>query len=93
MHTCQNNNLLYRLQSGFRKRYSFETALIRLLDQILFNLDRNNVSCLVLVDYSKAFDLIDNKILLAKLNIYGIDSTNLKLLRANCRTGNDTSRL
>ena len=53
------NNLLYGLQSGFRRSHSTERALIRLVDQLLFELDQDKVSGLLCVDYSKAFDLIN----------------------------------
>ena len=65
----RNNNLLYTLQSGFRRSYSTETALIRLTDQLLSDMDKDQVSGLVFVDYKKAFDLIDHDILLSKLAI------------------------
>ena len=73
-----NNNFLYGLQSGFRKRHSTETALIRLLDQILLDLDKNHVTGVVFVDYSKAFDLIDHQLLLQKLSAYGVDDTSVR---------------
>ena len=38
------NNILYKFQSGFRKDFSTETALIRLVDQLLLDLDQNRVS-------------------------------------------------
>ena len=62
----KENDLLYGLQSGFRKSFSTETALIRLLDQLLFDHDENRVSGLVFADYRKAFDLIDHSILVKK---------------------------
>ena len=68
----KKNNLLYGLQSGFRKSFSTETTLIRLLDQLFFDLDENRVSGLVFVDCRKAFDLIDHSILIKKLYSYGI---------------------
>jgi hypothetical protein len=67
-----NNNFLYGLQSGFRKRYSTETALIRLLDQILLDLDKNHVTGVVFVDYFT---------LLQKLSAYGVDDTYLKIFQ------------
>ncbi|PFX16008.1 RNA-directed DNA polymerase from mobile element jockey [Stylophora pistillata] len=60
-------NLIYSRQSGFRKHHSTETALIKIVDELLFNLDRNKVSGLVLVDYAKAFDMVDHELLLKKL--------------------------
>ena len=69
-HLCdflEENAPLHRFQSGFRKFHSTETALIRLVDQLLFDLDKNRASGLVFIDYKKAFDLIDHGLLLEKL--------------------------
>ena len=76
----RNNNLLYTLQSGFRRSYLTETALICLTDQLLSDMEKDQVSGLVFVDYKKAFDLIDHDILLSKLEAYGITSKELMLL-------------
>ena len=66
---CENN-LIYSKQSGFRKLHSTETALIRIIDELLFNLDNNCVSGMILIDYCKAFDMVDHVILLYKLHAY-----------------------
>ena len=79
--SCQKRGLLHRLQSGFRKFYSNEIDLIRLIDQLPFDLDRNKVSGLIFVDYRKAFDLIDHLLLMKKLDAYGIRGNELNLLR------------
>ena len=66
---------MYSKQSGFRKYHSTETALIRIVDQLLFSLDENRASSLLLIDYPKAFDMVDHKFLLAKLHAYGMSET------------------
>ena len=74
--SCENN-LIYSKQSGFRELHSTETALIRIIDELLFNLDNNRVSGMILIDYCKAFDMVDHVILLDKLHAYGLDNTSL----------------
>ena len=67
-----NNNAIYNLQFGFRQQYSTSHALINITENIRKALDGGNISCGVFVDLQKAFDSVDHKILLAKLNHYGI---------------------
>ena len=66
------NNLIYPRQSGFRKNHSTDTALVQIIDELLFNLDKNRVSGMVLVDYYKAFDMVDDALLLDKLKLYDV---------------------
>ena len=52
-HLCnflKENDLFHHLQSGFRKSHSTETALIHLVDQLLFNLENDKVTGLVFID-------------------------------------------
>ena len=85
-HLCgflEENTLLHRFQSGFRKFHSTETTLTRIVDQLLFDLDRNRASGLVFIDNKKAFDLVDHGLLLAKkLKAYGACDNELELLRS-----------
>ena len=71
------NDLIYIRQSGFRSKQSTETALIK-IDDLLFNLDNDRVSGMVLVDYRKAFDMIDHTLLLEKLEVYGLSRDSLQ---------------
>ena len=98
-HVCDNvhsflkeNSIHHRLQSGFRKFHSTETALVRLVDQLLIDLDNNRVSGLIFVNCKKGFDLIDHQLLLQKLEIYGAQRNELKLLR-NYRSAFSMSKL
>jgi len=60
-------NVIHNTQSGFRKHYSCHTALTRLIDTWIQDIDSGKVVGTVFLDLRKAFDLIDHNILLHKL--------------------------
>ncbi len=59
-------------QHGFRKSKSTETAIFSFLKDVASSVDQNEVPIGIFLDLSKAFDVIDHKILLSKLPSYGI---------------------
>jgi len=66
------------LQSAYRKGHSTETALLKVQNDILMNMNYKHVTLLVLLDLSAAFDTVDNDILLARLtSSIGINGTAL----------------
>ncbi|XP_077270955.1 uncharacterized protein LOC143902128 [Temnothorax americanus] len=52
----EENDILDPFQSAYRKDFSTQTALIRILDDIRLAADRRKVTIAVLFDFSKAFD-------------------------------------
>ena len=70
------NNLREPLQSAYRQNHSTETALLKVMNDIVNNADANNVNLLCLLDLSAAFDTIDHDILMRRLTkTYGIGGT------------------
>ena len=73
------NNLICKWQSAYRQYHSIETALICVQNDVLMSLDNKNCVALVLLDLSAAFDTIDHRILLTRLDHhYGIKGKVLK---------------
>ena len=77
-----SNNILNPSQFGFRKKYSTDFAITKLLDKVIQSLSKKEHVIALFMDLSKAFDTIDHDILLYKLNNYGIRGIVLSWLKS-----------
>ena len=70
----KDNDLLPDLQSAYRAHHSTETAVLKVLSDILLALDSSNLVMLTLLDLSAAFDSVDHHTLLQRLRkSYGLN--------------------
>ncbi len=66
------NGSLYNSQYGFRKGHSTSQAAIELISNIINGFDNQEYTLGIFLDLSKAFDMIEHKTLLRKLEYYGV---------------------
>ena len=66
------NKILSKHQYGFRQNRSTEHAIIDFVDKITKAIDQGKFSVGIFLDLLKAFDTINHKILIRKLDHYGV---------------------
>ena len=59
--------IFYRRRNVYRPFHSTETAVLRVLSDLLLAVDQDEVAALVLLDLSAAFDTVDHNSLLRRL--------------------------
>lgn len=78
----QQNSIIPTNQSGFRENHSTTSALLKVTDDIIRGLDNGNVTILLSLDYSKAFDTMNHKMLCTKFKYYGFDETTINFIKS-----------
>lgn len=66
-----HHNLMDPRQSGFRRGFSTQAALLRICQDVCQAVDAREITILILFDFSKAFDLVSHSKLLIELRSFG----------------------
>ena len=72
MEFLNDKKILNDVQFGFRANKSTSMAVLSILQKIYAALEEKKIPCCIFLDFAKAFDTVDHKILLSKLSHYGI---------------------
>ena len=76
------DRILSMLLAAFRKRYSCDHVLIKLIEDCKQALDSREHMGFILMDLSKAFDCLPHRLLLCKLRKYGVSPHACQLIRS-----------
>ena len=94
----ENNNLHIPLQSGYKKMYSTETLLVRVVNDLLIASSESKATVVLMLDLSAAFDTVDHskllQILKHELGITGTAWAWFKSFLTRCqriKVGNEES--
>ena len=69
----EENDLLHPSHHGFRAKHSTVSALIQMFDTWIEAFEDDEVSAVIMLDMSAAFDVVDHGILLSNLELYGFE--------------------
>ena len=80
---CKDQDLFPDYQSAYRPNYSCETALVKIVNDILWTMENKKVTALMAIDLSTAFDTVDHSILITVLRErFGITDTALSWFKS-----------
>ena len=82
MSHLNRHNLFSSFQSAYRPGHSTETAILKVVNDLLLAMDEDKLSVLVLLNLPAAFNIIDHDTLLYCLqHVFGIQGTVLSWFR------------
>ena len=68
----EKNKIIYERQFGFQKNKSTSLAVLEMCSKVVDAIENKQYLCSVFLDFAKAFDTVNHKILLSKMEHYGI---------------------
>ena len=77
----EDTEFLVKTQHGFRKGHSTTSAFSELIDDLLMNLDNSMITVALYLDFKKAFDTLNHRILLDKLSLAGFSPLTCRLIQ------------
>jgi hypothetical protein len=80
-HVWDSSDWLYEGQHGFRPGYSCESQVVTVCQDIADSLDEGVRTDAIIIDFSKAFDLVPHDRLLTKISETGIDVRVVKWIK------------
>ena len=76
---CDLNVTTPTHQSAYKQLHNCETALIKIVNDTLWAMEHKNITILVIMDLSAAFDTVDHNVLLEVLHkCFGIEGMALE---------------
>ena len=69
-------------QYGFQKNCSTSDAVVDIYNNLIKNIENEVITCSVFLDLAKAYDTIDHRMLIAKLEKYGVRGVPLQLIES-----------
>ena len=72
LYDLKKKKTIYNTQFGFQQSKSTEHEILNLYTNVIQSTEKQEKSSCIFLDFAKAFDTVDHKILLQKLDYYGI---------------------
>ena len=91
--TSYRKSILSEFRSAYRNQYRCQHVLLRMIETWHKCLDENKIVGATLMDLSKAFDCLPHDLLVAKLEVYGLDTKTLKHMLSYLSGRKQLSRL
>ena len=78
----KTNNIIHQNHHGGRQQHSTTTALLQITNNLRQQYDRDRVTATLTTDLTSAFDTVNTKFLLEKLEYYGVRDNELNLFKS-----------